>query len=284
MVERVRLVATAALAALAFLVMVPFHLVGLAIGGRAAGMVPIAWHRTVLFLLGVRVIVTGRPASERPLLLLANHMSWLDISVLGSIMPLSFVAKSEVADWPIFGWLAKLQRSVFIDRQRRHSTGATADLVAERLSRGDVIVLFAEGTSSDGNRVLPFRSALIGAAQKVLVSTGSANVQPVAIAYVRMLGLPIGRQHRPEVAWYGGADLFPHLKRLMARGGIDVHVVFGPAQRLPAGADRKTLANEAGALVRRVVAGVNGGRAPEALLTEASDALSGREATGEERG
>jgi lyso-ornithine lipid O-acyltransferase len=272
MIETVRLAATAVLAALSFLLVLPFHLLGLAIGGRAAGRVPVVWHRFVIFLLGIKVIVTGRPAAERPLLLLSNHMSWLDITVLGSLMPLSFIAKSEVADWPLFGWFAKLQRSVFIDRQRRHATGATADLVAERLSRGDVIVLFAEGTSSDGNRVLPFRSALIGAAQKALASTGSAWVQPVAIAYTRMQGLPMGRQHRPHVAWYGGADLLPHLKRLMGRGGVDVHVVFGPARQLPQGVNRKKLAEETGLLVRRLVAGLNAGHPPEAVLEEAGPA------------
>ncbi|HEX2257597.1 MAG TPA: lysophospholipid acyltransferase family protein [Afifellaceae bacterium] len=269
MIERLRFAVTAVLAAFAFILVLPFHLIGLAIGGRAAGLVPVAWHRFVTLLLGVRVVVTGQPAGERPLLLLSNHMSWLDITVLGSITPLSFIAKSEVAAWPVFGWLAKLQRSVFIDRQRRHATGATADLVAERLSQGDVIVLFAEGTSSDGNRVLPFRSALVGAAQRTLVNGGSAWVQPVAIAYVRMLGLPMGRQHRPQVAWYGGADLLPHLKRLMGKGAVDVHVVFGPARRLESGADRKKLAEENGALVRRLVAGLNAGHAPEALLKDA---------------
>jgi lyso-ornithine lipid O-acyltransferase len=268
-IEDLRFAATASLAALVFLLLLPFHVIGLAVGGRVAGVVPVLWHRFVIQLLGVRVIVTGRPAAERPLLLLANHMSWLDITVLASVTPLSFIAKSEVAEWPVFGWLAKLQRSVFIDRQRRHATGATADLVAARLSRGDVIVLFAEGTSSDGNRVLPFRSALIGAAQKAMANSGSAWVQPVAIAYTRMQGLPLGRQHRPHVAWYGGADLAPHLKRLMGRGGIDVHVVFGPARQLPKGADRKQLAEETGLMVRRLVAGLNAGHAPEALLEEA---------------
>jgi lyso-ornithine lipid O-acyltransferase len=264
-----RLVVTVVLAGLAFLILVPFHLLAIAIGGRAAGQVPVLWHRFVLFLTGTNVTVTGRPASERPLLLLANHMSWLDIPVLGSVMPLSFVAKKEVADWPVFGLFAKLQRSVFINRERRHATGAVADVVAQRLSKGDVIVVFAEGTSSDGNRVLPFRSALVGAAQKALTNAGSATIQPVAIAYTRMLGLPIGRQHRAEIAWYGGTDLIPHLANVLAKGGIDVHVVFGPARRLSADGDRKKVTAEAEALVRRLVANLNTGRDPQALLAKA---------------
>ena len=81
-----------------------------------------------------------------------------------------------------------------------------------------------------------------------------------------MLGLPLGRQHRPLVAWYGGTDLLPHLKRVLSEGGIDVHVVFGPAARLAAGDDRKAVTQEAGELVRRLVAALNAGRPVEAVL------------------
>ena len=240
------------------------------------------WHRLVLRLIGVRVHVTGEIARERPLLLLSNHMSWLDIEVLGALAPVSFVAKKEVAGWPVFGWLARLQRSVFIDRDRRHTAGSQAEEMASRLSQGDIIVLFAEGTSSDGNRVLPFRSALVGAAQLAMAGEngqGTAIVQPVAIAYTRMGGLPLGRQHRPHVAWYGGMDLGPHLARVLAEGGIDVEVVFCPPRRLGAGADRKRVTAEAGVLVRRLVAGLNAGHAPETLLGE--DATGSPPASGE---
>ena len=269
--------------AIPVLLTLPFHLVALEIGGRAAGIAPVIWRRVALFVLRVRVIVTGRPAEQRPLLLLSNHSSWLDIVVLGAILPLSFVSKKEVADWPFLGMLSKLERTVFIDRERRQATGAAAELVGRRLSEGDVIVLFAEGTSNDGNRVLPFRSALVGAAQKALVNSGTAWVQPVAIAYPRMLGLPVGRQHRPEVAWYGDLDLVPHLKNLLEKGGIDAQVIFGPARQLPAGADRKKVAEETGQLVRRLVAGLNAGRAPEALLAEAEAEPAAAEAVEAER-
>jgi 1-acyl-sn-glycerol-3-phosphate acyltransferase len=169
------------------------------------------------------------------------------------------VAKKEVATWPVVGFLAKAQRSVFVDRERRHATGAKADEVAGRLSSGDIIVLFAEGTSSDGNKVLPFRSALVGAAQRAIEGDGAATVQPVAISYQKMLGIPLGRQHKPLVAWYGGTSLMPHLKRVLSEGGIDVQVVFGPAHRLSPRDDRKAVTLEAGEFVRRRVALLNAG-------------------------
>jgi 1-acyl-sn-glycerol-3-phosphate acyltransferase len=274
---KVRFFGTAILAVLALGLLLPFHLANVALNRRSTMAVARIWQRFVCFLMGVRVTVTGAPARERPLLLLANHTSWLDIPILASVAPVSFIAKQEVAGWPLVGFLAKAQRSVFIDRQRRHAAGAQAGEVASRLSKGDIMVLFAEGTSSDGNHVLPFRSALVGAAQLAIPEGGSATVQPVAIAYQRMLGLPLGRQHRPRVAWYGGTDLLPHLKRVLSDGGIDVEVVFGPARRLSARDDRKAVTQEAGDLVRRLVAEINAGR-PAAQVLRLAESLAPGEA------
>jgi len=262
MIGTVRLSITILLATLSLLALLPFHFIAIAIGGSNAGAVAMRWHRFALFLMGVRVSVRGTLAPGRPLLLLSNHMSWLDIPVLASRVPLSFIAKKEVASWPVIGWLAKLQRSVFVDRQRRHRTAQVADQVAGRLARGDIIVLFAEGTSSDGNTVLPFRSALIGAAHKALDGEESATVQPVALAYTRVQGLPLGRQHRTKVAWFGDMDLAPHLKAVLANGAIDVEVVFGPPHDLTLQTDRKAVAVEAGAFVKKTVARLNTGHDP----------------------
>ncbi|MGQ7793077.1 lysophospholipid acyltransferase family protein [Faunimonas sp. B44] len=287
---QVRLWGTALLVSVALLLLLPFHLAGVAIGGRAASAVTVLWHRFVVKVLGLRIRVTGRIAADRPLLLLSNHISWLDIPVLASVAPISFVAKREVAGWGVFGWLAKLQRSVFVDRERRHRTGSSAAEVGHRLSQGDLIVLFAEGTSSDGNRVLPFRSALVGSAQRLMDGSADATLQPVAIAYTRMLGLPLGRQHRSQVAWYGDMELLPHLAHLLQLGALDVEIVLGPPIRLPAGHDRKHATARAGRLVRRLVAGLNAGREPAVLLaalaeTEArpARALAGQDGVREPR-
>ncbi|MGH6924686.1 MAG: lysophospholipid acyltransferase family protein [Propylenella sp.] len=264
----IRFAGTAVVAALALAVLLPFHVVAVAIGGRSSMKVAQLWQRFTCFLIGIRVRVTGAPAEDRPLLLLSNHNSWLDIPVLASVAPVSFIAKSEVATWPVVSFLARAQRTVFVDRKNRQATGAHADEVASRLARGDIMVLFAEGTSSDGNKVLPFRSALVGAAQRAIADGATATVQPVAIAYRRMLGLPLGRQHRPLVAWYGGTDLLPHLKSVLSQGGIDVEVVFGPARKLSAKDNRKAATQEAGDLVRKLVAALNAGRDPAEVLEE----------------
>lgn len=271
---QIRFYGTVLLAALALIVLLPFHFIAIYASGRSTMKVAQLWQRFVCFLIGIRVTVTGAPSDERPLLLLSNHNSWVDIPILASVAPVSFVAKKEVAGWPVVGFLARTQRTVFVDRDRRNATGAHADEMAGRLSKGDILVLFAEGTSSDGNKVLPFRSALVGAAQRAIADGGAATIQPVAIAYKRMLGLPLGRQHRPLVAWYGGTDLLPHLKRILSEGGIDVEVVFGPARTLSTGDNRKAATQGAGELVRKLVAAMNGGRSAVDVL-----AASAREFT-----
>ena len=111
-------------------------------------------------------------------------------------MPLSFVAKSEVGSWPFFGTLARLQRTVFVERVRRSQTGEARDTIRERLLAGDTLVLFPEGTSSDGNDVLAFKSALLGAAEAVMADGRHVTVQPVSAAYLASNGMPLGREGR----------------------------------------------------------------------------------------
>lgn len=220
---------------------IPLQFLALKLKLPARRRIPMLFHRAVLSLIGVRVTVKGEPSAARPLLFLSNHSTWLDICVLGSVVPLVFVAKAEVAGWPLIGLLAKFQRSVFVDRQRRAKTGEVNQEIAERLSQGDPVVLFAEGTSSDGNRVLPFRSALVGAVRDVMATGADARVQPVSVAYVKVQGIPMGRQHRPLAAWYGDLDLAPHLLEVLRQGAIDVTVTFGQAAALDGPLDRKVV-------------------------------------------
>ena len=223
---------------------------------RAAGLLQMAFHRLALWTLGIRLRVHGRPARERPLLLAANHASWIDISAYSAVMPLSFVAKREVGTWPLIGFFARLQHSVFIDRTRRGAAADQADSIGRRLAEGDAIVLFPEGTTSDGNQVLPFRSSLFGAARTALDEAGieAVFVQPVAIAYTHMLGLPLGRSGRSIVSWVGDQDLVPHAKELLAASDFDVSIVFGQPIRFDHSADRKKVSLEAEAAVRRLLA------------------------------
>lgn len=234
---------------------IPAQWLALKADSRLARTIPVLFHRYVNRVMGIRRRVIGAPVSDRPLLLAANHVSWLDITVLSAIGPVSFVAKSEVADWPLFGLFARLQRSVFVERTKRSATGHTAREMAGRMKAGDALVLFPEGTSSDGNRVYPFRSALLGAARETLAhEDGCAYVQPVAIAYTAIHGVPVGRYARARLAWYGDMNLAPHLLDVLAMGAIDVTVVFGEAVVFRAGEDRKRLARDIEQSVRDAAA------------------------------
>jgi 1-acyl-sn-glycerol-3-phosphate acyltransferase len=228
---------------------------------------PVWFHRMVLRILNIKVEILGAPsATDRPLLFVSNHNSWLDIIVLGSTGPLVFIAKSEIASWPLFGTFARLQRSIFVDRAKRHGTGQVNQTIAKTLSGGDPVVLFGEGTSSDGNRVLPFRSALLGGLRDAMEENGRGFVQPVSIAYRKFHGIPMGRQHREIAAWYGDMDLVPHLMRVLREGAIDVTIAFGKVLEVAHADDRKALSRNLESSVRRLVSLSLAGR-PE-LLTE----------------
>jgi lyso-ornithine lipid O-acyltransferase len=206
----------------------------------AQKQLPVLFHRYAAWVLGLCVHVKGAPAIARPLMLVSSHVSWLDIVALSSICPISFIAKSEVAGWGIFGLFAKLQRSVFVNRQRRAATKKVNSSIASRLKKGDVMVLFGEGTTNDGCRVLPFKSSLIGVAGEV----DGLNLQPVSIAYTKLNGMPAGRYERVHTAWYGDMDLLPSLRAVFMGGAIDVTISFGEAEPFEAHSNRKEMAKK----------------------------------------
>ncbi|MGC9268556.1 lysophospholipid acyltransferase family protein [Acidiphilium sp.] len=203
--------------------------------GTAKQRLPMLYWSGCARLLGVRLRVVGTPASggERPVLFVANHSSWLDIIVLGAVLPGCFIAKGDVATWPLVKTIARAGRTVFISRSR---TGAARerDELAERLAAGDNLILFPEGTTSDGARVLPFRSSFLALADSAI----KPLIQPVTIVYDQMDALPICRRNRPLIAWYGDMDLASHYLRL-GQHGWRASIVFG--QPVEATAGRKAL-------------------------------------------
>ncbi|TPW28332.1 lyso-ornithine lipid O-acyltransferase [Pararhizobium mangrovi] len=238
------------------LVLLPIQLVAIRFELPVRRRLPRWWHRVARRAIGVRVHLHGLPAKGRPLLLASNHVSWLDITVLGSVADVAYIAKSEVRNWPIFGLFARLQRSVFIERSDKRGTGRQISDVAQRLKAGEIVVLFAEGTTSDGNAVLDFKSSLFGAASATLpfAEEGVVLVQPVAIAYTRVHGMAMGRYHRTLAAWPGDVEMIPSLLGVLREGAIDVDVSFGAPVRFTEESRRKTVAREAETAVRRMMA------------------------------
>ncbi len=239
-----RLLFIAFVLAVMTVVLGPLQILAIRRGWPLARRLPFVWHRVAARLIGLRLHISGVPAEGRPLLIVANHQSWADIVALGAVMPLSFIAKSEVGTWPVFGLLAKLQRTIFVEREARGRTGEQADAIGERLNAGDAMVLFAEGTTSDGNRVLPFKTALFGAAQASLRRSGkeAVSVQPVSIAYTKANGMAMGRYGRPLAAWPGDVELGPHLLAFLREGAVDAEIRFGEPILFDAKSDRKAVA------------------------------------------
>lgn len=241
MITFARLSLAAVMIALTSLVLLPLQLLCLRCDWKLRRYLPRHWHRIVCYWLGIRVRIVGDIERRRPLMLAANHASWLDILVLSSVADVAFIAKSEVRDWPIFGLFARMQKSVFIKREEKRKTGDQANEIAERMAGGEIMVLFPEGTTSDGNRLLEVKSSLFGAAAMALTDAPDSvvHVQPVAIAYTRIYGTAMGRYYRPIAAWPGDIELMPHLKGILACGAIDVEVCFGETIDYRADSNRK---------------------------------------------
>ncbi len=229
-----------------------------AAGRRVAEAVPVLYHHGAARLMGLKIRVVGEPSLARPTLFVSNHVSWLDIVVFGALLKAAFIAKREVAAWPGFGGLARLSRTVFIDRQRRR-TADQRDALAARLDAGDSLILFAEGTSSDGMRILPFKSAFFVLAERSPMGR-PLPVQPVAIAYHRLNGLPVGRRLMPVFAWVGGENLLPHLWNYLSRGAAEVAVVFHPPVTIERFPSRKDMAAYCRDVIAQSVSDVNAGR------------------------
>ncbi len=213
---------------------------------RLARQLPHAYHKRLSRMLGFHVKVIGDVPATGPVLFVANHVSWIDIVAMSAAAPVSFIAKQEVGGWPLFGQMARLQRTVFVNRNSRHRTGHSRSAISDRLKQGDMLVLFPEGTSHDGVTVLPFKSSLFGA-----VEPSEVSVIPVTIAYKGHRGLPMTRRQRPFFAWYGDMEMPPHLWEALTSGPIEIVItIHAPL----AETDRKTMARAAHRIIQTTLA------------------------------
>lgn len=241
------------------LLLVPVQALAVAVRSPLRFRIPRFYHRVCAAILGIGVVVRGERATDGPVLFVSNHSSYLDITVLGSVIPGSFVAKSEVAGWPFFGALAKLQQTVFVERKARSGVEKQRDELGARLDAGDSLILFPEGTSSDGNRTLPFKTALFAVAAR-RIGDRPLTVQPVSIAPTRLDGIPMGIAFRPCYAWYGDMDLAPHLWTVFTLGRMTVEVEFHPPVTIDGFSSRKALADHCQRAVARGVERAVSGR------------------------
>jgi 1-acyl-sn-glycerol-3-phosphate acyltransferase len=212
------------------------------------------WCAGVNRCAGLDVKVEGTPVErDGPILFLVNHVSYFDIPAFGSLVDATFVAKSEVASWPLFGQFSRLTGTVFIPRRARQ-TGEQVALLRRRFLKDHRLILFPEGTNGDGRDVLPFKSSLLQSVTSE--ATGlPVTVQAVSLAFTRLRsGEPLVGERQDLFAWIGADDMFPHLWRALGSSGAEVRVVFHPPLEGDVVRDRKVLARAAEAQVRAGVA------------------------------
>jgi 1-acyl-sn-glycerol-3-phosphate acyltransferase len=191
--------------------------------------------------------VQGSLSQERPLLLVGNHLSYLDVFVLGSLAPLSFTPKKEVRRWPVIGFLCVMADCVFVERKPSEINQAKEQM-ERRLDKDKIVCLFPEGTTSDGRGVLPFKSGFFSLAEEY-----DMPVQPVTTRYTHIGDEPMVDARRADIAWVGEATFFGHVRGLLALPSITATITLHPLLMLKDFEDRKALAKAAEAMIRAEV-------------------------------
>jgi len=211
--------------------------------GPLAYYICMLWHIGALKIFGVKVRVVGKPVTGRQVIYTSNHLSYLDIPLLGSLIRGSFVSRGDVASWPVIGYLGSLQQTIYISRNR-HDTENGRQAIEKVLSRGNNLIIFAEGTSTDGAAVLPFKSSFFTLAMDN--PTGKPLlVQPVTISLVAVDRRPAYIQDaRDSYAWYGDMTFPPHIWNFAKSRGAEIMVTFHEPRDAADYTDRKQLAQD----------------------------------------
>jgi 1-acyl-sn-glycerol-3-phosphate acyltransferase len=208
----------------------------------------------MLFITGVRLRVTGSPSDKRPLLLVSNHLSYLDVIILSSQMPVRFTPKSEIEKWPVVGNICHLCNALFIDRSV-DKVKEMKEKLHKALSDDTVISLFPEATTGNGIRLHPFKSGLFSLAEGDF-GERQLTIQPAAITYTHICKLPIDITQWPDIAWYGDMDFIPHLFNVLSLGPIDAELVFLPPLTVDKKAGRKELSSQCQAMIQETLNGI----------------------------
>ena len=249
-------------------VLLPFTLIGLPIQFLITRLklpfwnaLPRLFHKLFCVFLGIKVTTIGHPEPNRPALLVSNHISWTDIIAVGSVADVTFVAKSEIARWPVVGFMASMQKTIYVDRTKRSTAAKTSQEMANRLAAGGNVLLFAEGKSDIGTHVLPFRSSLVGSAQTAMIESGARNVviQPIAVAYTHLQGMPVSRNERAMIAWIKSKSVGENIRDILSGSVKSVTVSFGEPKPLSEADNRKVVTKACENEVRRMLVTLNRG-------------------------
>lgn len=247
-------------AAVAIVLLLPFQALIVKVFPRVYTVIPRIFHTIICWCFGINRRELGQRTKAGGILFVCNHISWLDIPLLGSLVPGSFVAKAEIENWGLFGLLAVLQRTIFVVRERRTSSADQRNQIVDHLAQGHNVILFPEGTSSAGNGVLPFKSALFSVVEAAQQAGLEPVIQPISLAYTDVNSIPLVRANRHRISWVGDMEFLPHFVQVMRLSAIDATVHFHEPVRLEEFGSRKALALHCEQVVGQGVRLANSGR------------------------
>jgi 1-acyl-sn-glycerol-3-phosphate acyltransferase len=191
--------------------------------GQHSYLIPQLWHKGVCLIIGLKVTVVGKPATNKQVIYVSNHLSYLDIPATGCFLRASFIAKDDIAGWPVIGFLATVQQTAFISRKSSKAK-KVANALDVMIKDGKNLILFPEGTSSDGTDVLPFKSSLFSITQPKGLKP--IAIQPFVIELLDVDGLRLTQKSRDIYAWYADMDFSPHIWEFMQTSGATVKLTF----------------------------------------------------------
>jgi 1-acyl-sn-glycerol-3-phosphate acyltransferase len=189
---------------------------------RATAFGAMIWAKFMLMIMDIRLTSHGEIPLDKGSFTICNHISYIDILVLGSVRPSVFVARRDLKSWPLVGWLAALSGSVFLDRRSGHAAMEAMKIIDARIDEGLNVILFPEGTTSDGKSIGSFKSALFD-----LPARRNLAILPMSIRYTGLDSAAQGQSPSEQVAWYGDMTLLPHLWKILGTNSISVSVSAG---------------------------------------------------------
>ncbi len=205
------------------LILLPFQIIIKIFIKKYSYLIPFYFHKICRRVFGIKIKVFGSISINNPKLSISNHASYLDIMILGSLFKTSFVAKKEVAYWPLIGILAKLQNTIFIDR-KISSLKEQEKKIIKHLKEKKNLVIFPEGTSSDGNKILPFKSSLFNIFEENFNS--KIIIQTITIVYKKVNNKLINHSEREKITWHSDMSLLKSVLNVLSKKNIEVEVFF----------------------------------------------------------
>ena len=223
----IRLIYTLLLLSFFIIISIPIQILLNIFAYKFKNIYAIYFYQIIKLITGLKITYDKKNHNRKKkgILYVANHVSWFDIICLGTLLNARFIAKKEVSKMGIFGFLAKLSNTFFIDNSDKNMIYQYNNFIREKLIKGESLILFPEGTTSDGNGIRKFKSSLFECLNS---SESQINVQPISICYVSKNNIPMGIYSRRFIAWVGETSMVGSMKEFLMSGSITVHLIFHP--------------------------------------------------------